>query len=143
MTKLNGKMVTGVPVLPEFGTHFVYQLWKFQNIQNYKMAFKTDKSVLNNKDLLNFDRCHFDSSVAKSIFLTVFLVNHCDGSHFKQQAYFQSQISIKFNVFSCKFSFLTQIGPNRAKNWYIPSQKERIKTRDLRNCAYLKMGVCV
>lgn len=46
-------------------------------------------------------------------------------------------------MFSYKFSFLTQIGPNRAKNWYIPSQKGRIKTRDLRNCAYLKMGVCV
>lgn len=46
-------------------------------------------------------------------------------------------------MFSYKFSFLTQIGPNRSKNWYIPSQKGRIKTRDLRNCAYLKMGVCV
>lgn len=106
MTKLNGKMVTGVPVLPEFGTNFVYQLWKFQNIQNYKKAFKTDKSVLNNKDLLNFDRCHFDSSVAKSIFLTVFfLVNRCDGSHFEQLAYFQSQISIKFNVLIQIFFF--------------------------------------
>lgn len=46
-------------------------------------------------------------------------------------------------MFSYKVSFLTQIGPNKANNWYIPSQKGRIKTRDLRNCAYLKMGVCV